>query len=131
MRKSSHPRVIKIDPEALSELLERAGTNRLTPEDCDTIRGMAETIEYIISLLDRKDVQLKRLLKHILGIKSEKSKNLFKNEMPTGAPDTPRPDSPATVLKVIPGPNTFTFLTPHSRTATRVRLHYAPEKFIA
>lgn len=103
MRKSPHPKVVKINPEELSGLLERA-KDRLMPEDYDTIRGMADTIEYIISLLDRKDVQFKRLLKQILGIKSEKSKKIFNHEKSAEAPDTPDSDTNDTGITDKPDP---------------------------
>lgn len=77
-RKKRHrPQVKRINPEELSGLLERASSNTLTPEDVENIQGMAETIEYIISMLNEKDVKLKRLLKQLLGIKSEKSDKVF------------------------------------------------------
>jgi hypothetical protein len=77
--KTSYPQVKTITPDEAKGLIERARSNTLTAEDCDTIKAMTETIEFIISLLKKKDVQLKRLLKQILGI-SEKSRNLFESE---------------------------------------------------
>jgi transposase len=75
--KKPYPKVKKIDQSELTQLLERARSNTLTPEDCENIQGMAETIEFIIDMLGQKDIKLKRLLKQILGIKSEKSQKLF------------------------------------------------------
>lgn len=79
MRKKKRrvPKVKKINQAELLSLLERARSNTLTPEDCDSIQGMAETIEFIIAMINDKDVQLKRLLKQILGIKSEKTQKVF------------------------------------------------------
>jgi len=86
-KKKRYPKVKKIKREELTRLLERARSNTLTPEDCNSIQGMAETIEFIIEMLNQKDVQLKRLLKQILGIKSEKSKKIFDPEKPAKAKD--------------------------------------------
>lgn len=76
-KKRRYPKIKKINREELTRLLNRARSNTLTPEDCESIQQMAETIEFIIEMLNDKDVQLKRLLKQILGIKSEKSKKIF------------------------------------------------------
>lgn len=81
-KKRRYPRVKKINRGELTHLLDRARKNTLTQEDCDNIQGMAETIEFIIEMLNNKDVQLKRLLKQILGIKSEKSQKVFENKNP-------------------------------------------------
>lgn len=82
-KKNKKPTVKKINHKELEGLLERALSNVLTPDDCEQIKNMAETIEYIIQLLDKKDVQLKRLLKQILGIKTEKSKKVIKDKNET------------------------------------------------
>ena len=71
-------KVKKVSKKELACLLERARSNSLTEDDCKQIKNMADTIEYIITLLDQKDVHLKRVLKQILGIKTEKAKSLFK-----------------------------------------------------
>jgi len=102
-RKRQLPRVKRIQREELSRLLERAETNTLIPEDVKSIQAMAETIEFIIAMLKEKDIKLKRLLKQLLGIKSEKSDKVFGSRNPeqpevdtgdtTGASDTATPDN--------------------------------------
>lgn len=78
-KKRNHsPKIKRINPEDLSGLLDRARNNTLSPEDCEIIRSMAETIEFIIDKLNQKDVRLKQMLKQILGIKSEKSSKVVK-----------------------------------------------------
>lgn len=92
MQKQKHyPKIKKINHNDLQGLLERARGNALTSEDCANIQGMAETIEFIIEKLNKKDVQLKRLLKQILGIKSEKTQKILKRE---NEPDKIAPDKP-------------------------------------
>jgi len=65
-KKRHYPNVKKINREELTRLLERARSNTLTQEDCSSIQDMAETIEFIIEMLNEKDVQLKRLLNQIV-----------------------------------------------------------------
>jgi transposase len=79
-KKKCYPKVKKINRDDLAILLERARNNTLTEDDCESIKAMADTIEFIIEMLNKKDVQLKRLLKQILGIKSEKSRKIFEQE---------------------------------------------------
>lgn len=94
--KKPYPKVKKIDQGELSRLLARARSNTLTPEDCENIQGMAETIEFIIDMLGQKDIKLKRLLKQILGIKSEKSQKLFgADTSPEDTTDSKKSDKPA------------------------------------
>lgn len=98
-KKRQLPKVKRIQREELSCLLERAETNTLTPEDVKNIQGMAETIEFIIAMLNEKDVKLKRLLKQLLGIKSEKSDKVFGSKNPeqpdvdTGGSETAKTDN--------------------------------------
>ena len=73
------PQVKKIGLEEKTALLDRLGRNALTPEDCEIIRHLFDTIEFIIEIVNRKNAQLKTLLKRILGIKSEKSKKIRDN----------------------------------------------------
>ena len=70
------PQVKKIGLEEKTALLDRLGRNALTPEDCETIRHLFDTIEFVIEIVNRKNAQLKTLLKRILGIKSEKSEKI-------------------------------------------------------
>jgi transposase len=100
-KKKRLPQVKRIQRDELSRLLMRAETNTLTPEDVKNIQGMAETIEFIITMLNKKDVKLKRLLKQLLGIKSEKSDKVFGAKDPeqpeegdnTGGSETAKPDN--------------------------------------
>ena len=84
------PQVKKIGLEEKTALLDRLGRNALTPEDCEIIRHLFDTIEFIIEIVNRKNAQLKTLLKRILGIKSEKSKKIRDN------PDSKNPSEERT-----------------------------------
>lgn len=85
-KKKQYPKIKKINQNELKDLIERARNNTLTSEDCDNIQAMAETIGFILDKLNKKDFQLKRLLKQIFGIKTEKSKKVLKNH-PSDASD--------------------------------------------
>ena len=73
------PQVKKLGPEEKAALSDRLERNALTPEDCELIRHMFDTLEFIFEKVNQKDVQLKALPKRILGIKSEKSKKIRDN----------------------------------------------------
>ena len=73
------PEILKINYEKLEQLLQRV-KNALSEEDAKIIEGMVDTLTYIYKLLETKNIQLKRLLKQLLGIKSEKSKKVIKND---------------------------------------------------
>jgi len=88
--KKKYPKVEKIDTDQVEDLMNRARSNTLTVQDIDIIQNMFETLLYIYGLLEQKDVQLKRLLKQILGIKSEKTKKIKKDlqdDNASGKPD--------------------------------------------
>jgi transposase len=73
------PQVKKLGPDEKAALSDRLERNALTPEDCEIILNMFDTLEFIFEKVCQKDVQLKALLKRILGIKSEKSKKIRDN----------------------------------------------------
>lgn len=96
-KRKHHPKIKKINPAELAGLLDRARNNCLTEEDCETIKGMADTIEFIISKLGQKDFKLKQMLKQILGIKTEKSSKVLdrdsdKKRSVKEPPSEPSPD---------------------------------------
>ena len=73
----SKPEVINIEPEKLEELIGKVQKN-LPEEDAKIIIGMIDTLKFICEKLEKKDVQIKRLLKRLFGIKSEKTKDIIK-----------------------------------------------------
>ena len=73
------PQVIKLGPEEKAALSGRLEKNALTREDCEIIRHMPDTLEFIFEQANQKDVQIRSLPKRLLGIKSEKSKNVRDN----------------------------------------------------
>jgi hypothetical protein len=73
------PQVKKLCPEEKTALLDRLEKNALTREDCEIIRQVLETLEFIFEKVSQKNAQLKTLLKRILGIKSEKTRKIRDN----------------------------------------------------
>ncbi|KPA13176.1 transposase, partial [Candidatus Magnetomorum sp. HK-1] len=68
--------IIELDHEKLESLVKRV--EKLLPEeDAKNIKGMIETLKFISEKLKKKNYQIKRILKQIFGIKSEKSDKLF------------------------------------------------------
>ena len=59
------PQVKKLGPEEKAALSDRLERNALTPEDCELIRHMFDTLEFIFEKVNQKDVQLKALPKRI------------------------------------------------------------------
>jgi len=76
MKKKKAPQVIEFTSEELKQLIQRVKKG-LSEEDAKIIINIIETHEFICGQLEIKNVQLKRLLKQIFGIKSEKTKNII------------------------------------------------------
>ena len=73
-----NPEIINLDQERLETLTEQVQKS-LPEEDAKIIIGMIETIKFICEKLEEKNVQIKRLVKRIFGIKSEKTKDIIKS----------------------------------------------------
>jgi transposase len=73
------PKVLQLTSEEADNLLKRAAANSLSEKDCEIIKGMVETILVLSRALEEKVTSIKRLLRMLFGIKTEKSKNILKN----------------------------------------------------
>jgi len=73
------PKVLNLTSQEADELLKRAAANILSEKDCEVIKGMVETILALSRALEEKVTSLKRLLRMLFGIKTEKSKDVLKN----------------------------------------------------
>ena len=76
MKKIQKPKVIEINNEELEQLIQRVKKG-LSEEDAKIIINIIETHKFICGQLEIKNVQLKRLLKQLFGIKSEKTKDII------------------------------------------------------
>ena len=75
--------VINIEPEILEELIDKV-QKALPEKDAELIIRIILTLKFICEQLERKNVQIKRLLKRIFGIKTEKTKKIIKNNNGSG-----------------------------------------------
>lgn len=87
--KKKHPKVKKIDKDQVEVIMGRVRSNTLTAQDCQILQNLFETLFYIYELLEQKQIQLKRVLKQILGIKSEKTKKIKKKFKDVNAESDP------------------------------------------
>lgn len=88
---SDEPRRLELTPEELKSLLERVKPV-VSESDYEAIKAMADTIEALSQVLDRKATSIKRLLNLLFGQKSEKKDKVF-NESEEGA-DSESGDNP-------------------------------------
>lgn len=72
------PKQIKITIEELEELKKRIESRTLQEEDYKTIEAILMTVVYIQESLNKKNVSIKKLLKMIFGVKTEKAVKMFK-----------------------------------------------------
>lgn len=86
------PQIVKLTREEIDQILERAATAPLSPEDCQKLRATFQTLDHITQLLEQKNTTIQRLRQIIFGAKTEKTKGLFEED--DGAED-PASDSPA------------------------------------
>ena len=73
----SEPKILELSPESAAELLRRARANELLESDCEIIAAMIGTIAILGQCFENGRLYVKRLLKMIFGVKTEKKKNAF------------------------------------------------------
>ena len=73
----SEPKILEPSPESAAELLRRARANELPESDCEIIAAMIGTIAILGQCFENGRLYVKRLLKMIFGVKTEKKKNVF------------------------------------------------------
>jgi len=74
------PKRIDLNPEQMEALLNRVKERSLTDEDCEIIKGMAETISFLSRMVQKKDRSVIRLLRLIFGSPTEKLKHILKHK---------------------------------------------------
>ncbi|MCP3922331.1 MAG: hypothetical protein GY714_07090, partial [Desulfobacterales bacterium] len=74
------PKIIKLSNEERVELLKRLSASNLKEEDKKMIAGVVETLQILSDAYDKKNISIKRILKMFFGKKSEKSKDVLKND---------------------------------------------------
>ena len=81
------PEIIEMEASRLEELLARAESNTLRPEDYPTIATLVKSYTSLIDLLQDKSTSLARLRKLLFGASTEKLRDLFPDAppLPSGA----------------------------------------------
>lgn len=86
------PEQIQLNLDEVQALIKRVETEQLQDGDYEIIKSMADTIVCLNQALDNKTTSIKRLLKMLFGIKTEKKNKIFKNKdnpEPSGSKDSP------------------------------------------
>ena len=84
---------INLSETEIEELFQRLQDKTLFDKDYETLMGMLEVLVTLNEVVRQKDVSIKRLLKRIFGVKTEKRKKLFDDEAPPEDPSSPAPDT--------------------------------------
>ena len=67
----------RVDHDQLNALIDRASKDTLSEDECDELRAVVDTLAYLISELDEKNLTLRRL-RSLLGLPaSEKLGKIF------------------------------------------------------
>jgi len=83
---------IDLSPQEIEALYQRLLDKSLSPTDYEILQGMLEVIATLNEALRQKEVSIKRLLKRIFGIKTEKKSKLFGENPKNGDSSSPTPD---------------------------------------
>jgi len=71
---------IELNMDEVNELLKRIQLKSLVDRDYDILQATLEAVISLNEAVKQKDISIKRLLKRLFGIKTEKRDKLFKNE---------------------------------------------------
>jgi len=83
---------IDLNETEIEDLFQRLQDKTLFDKDYEILMRMLEVLVTLNEVVRQKDVSIKRLLKRIFGIKTEKRKKLFDDEAPSAAPSSPASD---------------------------------------
>ncbi len=86
MKKPEH---INLKIEEIEALLKRVEKGHSQDGDYEIIKSMADTIIFLNQAVNSKNVSIKRLLKMLFGIKTEKKNKIFKNSDSDDKDDSP------------------------------------------
>ncbi len=74
------PQRIELSQEERDSLLQRLENRELQDSDYQLIAAMVETIDLLSRALEQKNISIKRLRRMIFGAKTEKTKNVLKDQ---------------------------------------------------
>jgi len=91
---STKPATIEIDMQKLDDVLRRGEANKLTGDDCQTIRTLFASYVHLTELLKDKNTSLARLRKMLFGASTEKTAAVIGHHPQDGrGEDSPSPSS--------------------------------------
>jgi len=82
------PKRIDVTTDELDALMGRIRASQIDKKDIEIIEGLAETITILNNAVDDKTTSIKRLLKMIFGSKTEKKKDVLKEDEELDPPST-------------------------------------------
>lgn len=83
------PKLIKLSQKEQAKLIERIHCSSLSKQDRELIGAALDTLGFLSQAYENKKISIKRLLKMIFGPRSEKSKNMLKeNPKEKATPET-------------------------------------------
>ena len=86
-------RKIELSKAEIKDLSQRLQDKSLCDKDYEILMGMLEVLVTLNEVVRQKDISIKRLLKRIFGVKTEKRENLFDGEAPSENPSSPASDT--------------------------------------
>ena len=84
---------IDLSETEIEELCQRLKEKTLFDKDYEILMGMLEVLVTLNEVVRQKDVSIKRLLKRIFGVKTEKREKLFDDKASSEDSSTPAPDT--------------------------------------
>ena len=94
------PIAMQIDGAKLEALLDRV--KAALPDDYESVKGMADTIRFMCEYIQKKNASIRRLLNIIFGPKTEKTRDVLKDDGEEEGPESVAGDAPED--EVVPEP---------------------------
>lgn len=86
-------RKIELSEAEIKDLSQRLQEKTLFEKDYEILMGMLEVLVTLNEVVRQQDISIKRLLKRIFGVKTEKRENLFDGEAPSENPSSSASDT--------------------------------------
>jgi len=88
---------LELNQQELEQILERALTAPLAPDDYQKLHAVLDTLAYMTQLLENKDTTLQRLRQIVFGASTEKTRQVLQKVANQGvsSPASPQPPEPS------------------------------------
>ena len=84
---------VDLNRQELDQILDRALAGQLTPEDCQKLRWVFDTLVFVFQLLENKKASLRRLKQMLFGSTTETIRKVFNNAAGKDSGSSPSPAS--------------------------------------